>query len=57
MRNIIGKFIEEIKAMDTDKEVFIAIEDSIGDISCYPIDKFMVREGRVGIYITNWREN
>jgi len=33
---LLEKFIEEIKAMDTDKEVFIAIEDSIGDISCYP---------------------
>lgn len=52
---LLEKLIKKIKAMNTDKEVFIAIEDNIDDICCYPIDKFKIAEGRTGIYITNWR--
>ena len=53
---LLEKFIEKIKTMDTDKEVFIAIEDSIGDVNCYPIDEFKIEEGRFSIYITNWSD-
>lgn len=52
---ILEKFIKEIKAMDTDKEVFIDIDDNNGDSYCCSIDEFRVEEGRTGIYITNWQ--
>lgn len=50
---ILEKLIEEIKAMDTNKEVFIEIDDNNGDSYCCAVDDFKIKEGRFGIFITN----
>lgn len=50
---LLEKLVEEIKAIDTDKEVFVEVDDNCGGSYCCSVDAFKIEEDNYGIYITN----